>query len=43
MSSESLVGREMVNGYVTSLPHHPNLLFTLLPNHNFPLTTPTFK
>lgn len=41
MSSESLVGREMVNGYVTSLSHP--LLFTLLPNHNFPLTTPTFK
>lgn len=41
MSSESLVGREMVNGYLTSFSH--TLLFTLLPNHNFPFTTPTFK
>lgn len=35
MSSESLVGREMVNGYVTSLSHHhpppPTLYFTPKP------------
>lgn len=31
MSSESLVGREMVNGYVTSLSHPPTLYFTPKP------------